>query len=149
VKHLQAALCLIFLAMPFTVLHADPWGRLFTTPVQRAQLDSGQAALVNADDSSDNASKAAALLPVRVTGTLTSSNGKRIVWLNGKPVTKGVRVLGPGRVELHATSSTDHRLVKSGQLLYPQSGEIVEGYAALPSTPGAVAAQAEATDEPM
>lgn len=145
-KSLQLTLCLIFLTIPWTTLQADPWGQLFTSPAQRAQLDSGQAAPVKTDDSSGNTAQAGSLQPIQVTGTLTSSRGKRVVWLNGKPVTQGVRVLGAGRVELHVTSDTDHRLVKSGQLLYPQTGEIVEGYAALPASPVDVTEQTAQTE---
>lgn len=144
-KPVYLTLWLVALAISWTTSHADPWGRLFTTPAQRAQLDNGQSVPVSADDSSGDAPQAAATQPIQLTGTLTSSRGNHTVWLNGEPVTQGVRVLGAGRVQLRVTSAPDARLMKSGQLLYPQSGEIVEGYAASQSVPTDAAAPTAAT----
>lgn len=144
-KPVFLTLWLIGLAISWTNSHADQWGHLFTTPAQRAQLDSSRSAPVTTDDGSNDAPQAAALQPIQLTGTLTSSRGKRTVWLNGKPVTQGVRVLDAGRVQLRITSTDDARLMKSGQLLYPQSGEIVEGYAAAQSAPAETNVQTDTT----
>jgi len=128
----QTFLCLwlICFAAPWTMLQADPWGRLFTTPLQRAQLDSGQVAPVNTGNASNDTPQTPSIKPLQLTGTLTSSSGKHTVWLNGKPVKHGVRLLGAGRVQLRVTSAERPRLMKSGQLLYPQTGKVVEGYEA-------------------
>ena len=129
-KQASLLLWLICLAAPWTSLRADPWGHLFTTPLQRAQLDSGQAAPVNTSNASNDTQQTPSIKPLQLTGTLTSSRGHHTVWLNGKPVTQGVRLLGAGRVQLRVTSAEHPRLMKSGQLLYPQTGKIVEAYAA-------------------
>jgi len=135
VKRIRLALSLICLATPWSQSHADAWGQLFTTSAQRAQLDGGQIAVAKTGNASDNVAQAASVKTIRLTGTLTSSRGIHTVWLNGKPADRDVRILTDGRVELHISSSTDHRLMKSGQLLNPQTGEIVEGYAAPQITP--------------
>ncbi len=142
-KPLHLMFWFIALATPWATLHADPWGRLFTTPVQRAQLDSGQTAPAKTDDSTSDTPQPGVTERIRLTGTLTSSRGTRTAWLNGKPVTQGVRVLGPGRVQLSAPAADKRRLLKSGQLLYPQTGEIVEGYAAPQVAPGDAGVQTE------
>jgi len=129
-KQASLLLWLICLAVPWTSLRADPWGHLFTTPLQRAQIDSGQATPVNTGNVSNDTQQTPSIKPLQLTGTLTSSRGHHTVWLNGKPVTQGVRLLGAGRVQLRVTSAERPRQMKSGQLLYPQTGKIVEGYAA-------------------
>ena len=134
-KRIRLALSLIFLSTPWSLSHADAWGQLFTTPAQRAQLDGGQTAVAKAENSPDGAAQAVSVGSIQLTGTLTSSRGTHAVWLNGKPADRDVRILADGRVELHISSATDHRLMKSGQLLNPQTGEIVEGYAAPQTTP--------------
>lgn len=150
-KLLQLTLWLICLTTPWTTLHADPWGRLFTTPSQRAQLDSGQTEAANTGNSSGDAPQNATIEPIRLTGTLTGSRGKQAVWLNGKPVTQGVRVLGAGQVHLRVTPADKPRLMKSGQLLDPQTGEIIEGYAVPRSSPTDITTQTEPdpADAPM
>jgi len=151
VKRIHLILWAVFLIAPWSTLHADAWGRLFTTQIQRAQLDSGQTAPKVSGNSSSESSQAAAIKPIQLTGTLTSSHGKRTVWLNGKPVTQGVRILGAGRVQLRITSADDSRLMKSGQLIYPQSGEIVEGYSISNPSPTDTTMQTEmeSADVPM
>jgi len=144
VKPLHLMFWFIVLTTPWATLQADPWGRLFTTPLQRAQLDSGQTAPVKTDDEASQSPQPAAIERIRLTGTLTSSRGTRTAWLNGKPVSQGVRVLGPGQVQLSTPAAGKHRLLKSGQLLYPQTGEIVEGYATPQVAPADAGAQTEA-----
>ncbi|VAW78156.1 hypothetical protein MNBD_GAMMA15-1186 [hydrothermal vent metagenome] len=150
-KALPLILWLVCLSVPWTPLSADPWGRLFTTPIQRAQLDNGQITPTDTEDASGEAHQAARLLPIQLTGTLTSSRGKQTVWLNGKPAPKSVRVLGAGRVQLRAPSTDTLHFMKSGQLLYPQTGEIVEGYIAAQAEPddNALQAESESADVPM
>jgi len=151
VKTLRFTFWLSCLLIPLSTAHADPWGRLFTTPAQRSQLDAGQVVNSQVSQPSDNDSQAIAPRPIRITGTLTSSSGKHTVWLNGKPARQGVRVLEAGRVQLRVTSSASPRRMKSGQLLYPKTGKVVEGYAARPSTLDGKPTQAEPknVNEPM
>lgn len=126
---------LVILLSPCTTVLADPWGLLFTTPDERARLDSGQAESVpSASSRSGRTKQQNSDQSVRVTGTLTSSRGKRTAWLNGKPAGSDVRVLGAGRVQLPAPSSNTTILIKSGQRFNPQTGEIAEGYTAPPET---------------
>jgi len=155
VKRSHMILWVTCLVMPWASLHADSWGQLFTTPTQRAQLDSEQTTPVNTIGSSNpgssGTSQAPAIETIQLTGTITSSRGTHTVWLNGKPVTQGVRVLGPGRVQLNVNTSDHPHLMKSGQLIYPQSGEIVEGYANRQSSQATVTVQTgtESADTPM
>lgn len=124
---------LVILLSPCTTVLADPWGLLFTTPGERARLDSGQAESVpSASSSSGGTKQAHPVQSVRVTGTLTSSRGKRTAWLNGKPAGSDVRVLGAGHVQFRPASSNTPLLIKSGQRFDPQTGEIVEGYTVAP-----------------
>ena len=154
-KKLQLILWASCLLTAWTTLYADPWGQLFTTPVQRAQLDSGKPAPVKTDSATESgsgsSSQGTVVEAIQLTGTLTNSRGTGTVWLNGKPVTQGVRVLGAGRVQLQIYTSKHPHLLKSGQLIYPQSGEIVEGYTTSPVTQTDTTPQAgmESADMPM
>ncbi|TCK16862.1 hypothetical protein DFR30_0081 [Thiogranum longum] len=150
-RYSNLALSLIFLLTPCATALADPWGLLFTTPNQRARLDSGQAEPApSASSSSGGSRQESAVEPIQLTGTLTSNRGKRTAWINGKPASRDVRVLGAGRVQLYTPSSESPLLIKSGQRLNPQTGEIVEGYTAPPEAVNATAqTETDTADAPM
>lgn len=70
-------LCLV----PCTQTQAKELGRLFFTPEQRQQLESGQLRGISAADGS-----ASSLV---VNGIVQKHGGKRTVWINGVPQTAG------------------------------------------------------------
>ncbi len=150
-RYSNLAISLILLLAPAAGALADPWGLLFTSPGQRARLDSGQAQPApSASSSSGGSSRERAALPVKLTGTLTSNRGKRVAWINGKPASRDVRVLGAGQVQLYTPSSESPLLIKSGQQINPRTGEIIEGYAAAPETAGTTAqTETDTADAPM
>ena len=126
---------LAILLSPCADVLADPWGLLFTTPDERARLDSGQTETVpSASNSSGGNIPENTVQPAQLTGTLTSNRGKRMAWINGSPAGRDVRVIGAGRVQLRTPSSNNPLLIKSGQRFDPRTGEIVEGYTVPPAT---------------
>ncbi|MDX8400981.1 MAG: hypothetical protein R8K20_12150 [Gallionellaceae bacterium] len=70
---------LLTLLLSFTLspmAQADELGRLFFTPQQRKQLEQEQQTLNAAGANTQNT--------ITVNGLIQSSNGNRIVWINGK-----------------------------------------------------------------
>lgn len=116
----------------------DPYGLLFTTPGERAQLDSRFAAGGGDDQASAApvAEESRAPRPLKLNGTLTSSAGKKEAWINGElqlstgsKQTARIRVLDSDRVQVRASLSGAVRNMKPGQVLDPETGKISEAYA--------------------
>ena len=115
---------------------AEPLGRLFFTPQERAALDfvrSERDRIAHMAGAPD-ATKSSRL---SYTGVVQASDGASTVWLNHRPV-DGRQAFGPtGRVvQLHADGALTVRLprrsqavtLKVGQALEPHSGQVVEDY---------------------
>ena len=73
-----ALLCLGLIAAPLT--HAEPLGRLFFTPEQRAQLEYSKSQSSDPGDSSR---------VLTVNGIVQKHGGERTVWINGTPQIAG------------------------------------------------------------
>jgi hypothetical protein len=125
-RHLAVLLCLGLCAG--SPAWADDLGRLFTTPVDRARIDAVRAGRAPAaePDAPANAVTADRLI---VNGTLTGSDGKRLVWVNGARVEEGRDPVlqKDGRIRLGWRDGT--RALKPGQGLDLSSGEVFESYA--------------------
>ncbi len=99
-------------------------GRLFTTPQERARLDaqlpvSGPSR--NAGDPSGSETKRGLLT---VNGVVTGSDGRRIVWLNGRQRTRGVVLKEDAQVLVRRVGVT----LKAGQSFDLRRGRIHEAY---------------------
>jgi len=118
---------LLLCALHLTAIHAaEPIGRLFFTPAQRATLDAGKelekpkgAARVVHGPSS-----------VQVNGVVQRSDGESMVWINGKPVGKGSSVAAsvsnsdPAAVRVRIRGNDQAADLRVGQTLDTASGKI-------------------------
>lgn len=131
---------------------ADPLGRLFLTPAERAALDivrqnsappeqiPGRAEAE--DEEAPQAQAAAESLPViTVHGYVKRSDGKNTVWVNGKPVQKKSgeksyevgRLQGnTGRVPIRVPATGQTVKLKAGQSYDPASNQVVDSLRDLP-----------------
>ena len=134
----QIAIAVMFMLFSIGV-HAnnDPYGRLFTTPDQRARLDNrfdgqgtGNASApgIAGNDHQDTR-------PLKLNGTLTSSIGKQEVWINGERQlasgerkSSNVRLLKAGSVRVKPSVSGQAHDMKPGQVLDPNTGKVIEAY---------------------
>lgn len=126
---------------------AEPLGRLFFTPAQRAQLDTARSQKSRAMLPSDTE---AAPLPETITysGMVRRNDGKSTVWLNNRAIndrqpTEGVPAVGrvrpDGRIVLEPPQGGPRTELKVGQSLEIVSGTIEEPYARRATAPKAEA----------
>lgn len=129
-----ATLCLLTSRGAFA---ADPYGLMFTTPEQRAQLDNrfNGNAVNDATLSASGLSETLAPQSLKLNGTLISNTGRKEVWINGRPqvaaaagATANVRVLGPDVVQVRPSPTAQARPMKPGQVMDVTSGKIREAY---------------------
>jgi hypothetical protein len=122
---------------------AEPLGRLFFTPAQRAQLDTARSQKSRAMLPSDTE---AAPLPETITysGMVRRNDGKSTVWLNNRAIndrqpTEGVPAVGrvrpDGRIILEPPQGGPRTELKVGQSLEIVSGTIEEPYARRATAP--------------
>ena len=126
------------IAMFFFTLSAegDPYGTLFTTAAQRAKLNGQPDTAQTAQSiSGQEVDKSSAVAPIRLNGTLLSSEGKKEVWLDGQPQLSGaapdknrIRLLRTDRVHIQANNGTVVHAMKPGQVLDPETGQVSEYY---------------------
>ncbi len=123
-------------------------GRLFTSPAQRDALNElrRQEQLTGANEVKSGAGATSATSPgqpadfavVRVNGVVKRSHGEESVWINGRQV-QGHQ--GPDDIRLYRGPDRHNRVllglpdktlvkVKPGQSVEPESGKVVESYAA-------------------
>lgn len=115
----------------------DPYGLLFTSPAQRAQLDNrfnGNHA--GESDAGATAATQPASPSLKLNGTVVSSTGRKAAWINGQRHLSGsrgsaadVRVIGPDNVQVRTAPSATLRTMKPGQVMDAATGQISEAYA--------------------
>ena len=119
----------VVLSCAFATAAADDLGRLFSTPEERARIDNMRAGVVTATEAGDTETVDQLVL----NGTLTGSNGKRLAWVNGRPVTaddagSDTTLLYDGRVRLRWREGAVARDLKPGQVVDKVTGEVFEVY---------------------
>ena len=126
---------------------ADPVGRLFFTPAQRASLDIARTqrarnTLVNERTVDETVAPAAQTITYG--GMVRRGDGKSTVWINGRPVNDndpvgGVSLVGrvrpDGGVSLQVPQSGHSVNLKPGQSIELLSGVIEEAYSRIPIQP--------------
>lgn len=134
---------------------AEPLGRLFFTPEQRAQMDVARAQRSRA--TLEAAIEEQAPLPEIVTfhGIVRRSDGKSTVWMNDRAINDGAeagrlpppRPRADGSIMLELPQSERRINLKVGQSVELLSGTIAEPYARapVPPKPGAGKPQPSAT----
>lgn len=141
---MRRTLAIVTFLFCLTQAQAEPLGRLFFTPEERAAMgavtgrESAISGFAAAEGDSAAAPPANALT---FNGYVKRSGGKNTVWLNGKPhresaVPQQVSVSGknraPGEIAVKLPNSSRVYPLKVGQTLMPGSGEIREGYRRAP-----------------
>lgn len=123
-------LCLVLVAAPACAVEVGgELGRLFFTPEQRALLDltrRAQPGAAQADDSYDG---------LTLSGVVTRSDGKRMVWINGRPQPVGEGLTNgrsPASASIPLPGGEGKVRLKVGQTLDPTSGKVEEGYRRAP-----------------
>jgi hypothetical protein len=131
---------------------AEPLGRLFFTPTQRATLDAGKEL--------DKPRQATAVLPgprtLKVDGVVTRSDGESTVWVNGAPANAPRAGAAPIYAKPSGNAGAKIRVLESesslrvGQTLDRRTGRVTEPYErkqaapAVESTPATAAPPAPA-----
>lgn len=138
-SHLLALAALAALFQPHSSL-ADDLGVLFTTPAQRAALDSGQPAPVESGSGGKHGQDTQGPSRITLNGTLVSSVGRKQVWLNDEPELGPGRATGMGltllprnRVQINRSASPAPLILKPGQSVDLVNGQITESYSNAPA----------------
>jgi hypothetical protein len=130
--------------LPWCTTHsAEPLGRLFFTPSQRAALDAGKQI--------SKPRTVRAVAPrrpraVTLNGVVTRSDGESAVWINGHEAggktVSGVRAstsaTDPTSVQLRVGGARKSVRLRVGQQLDPASGKVLERYEAADTRASAV-----------
>ena len=122
---------------------AEPVGRLFFTPAQRALLDVARSRRARTTLSTEGTEETAAPLAQTITygGMVRRDDGKSTVWINGRPVNDndtagGASIVGrvrpDGSVSLQVPQSGRSVELKPGQSIELLSGTIEEAYSRRP-----------------
>lgn len=106
---MRAFLAILILLLPLTARAAEPLGRLFFTPEQRAQLDTLRTKKVVAAQVKDEPAPEF----VTYSGIITRGDGKTTVWVNNKALSE---------VDMRDTASLVGRVERDGRILV-QSGQ--------------------------
>jgi len=123
---------------------AEPLGRMFFTPAQRAQLDVARTQRARTTLATEQTEEVVTAAPVPQTitydGMVRRSDGKTTVWINSRPVndkeTAGAAIVGRvhanGAVSLQVPQSGRSVELKPGQSIELLSGAIEEGFSRKP-----------------
>ena len=136
---------LVFIALmvPFVSTAAEPLGRLFFTPQQRATLDNARAQKTTAKIEAETEP----ITPpekISVNGVIKRSDGQSTVWINNRPLNEkrapsGIKIISHSAdnasVTLQLPQSSHNVDLKVGQNLDATSGQIQENYQMLPPPP--------------
>ncbi len=158
-KRLLPALALLMLAPP--AFAAEPIGRLFFTPDQRASLDAARDKRTRTTLSTEETTEKKAPPPpgsevVTYGGMVRRSDGKTTVWLNNRALNEKDTVAGPmvgrvrpdGSVTLQSPQSGRNLSLKVGERAELVSGRIEEGYSRSPAPKPAARVEAAPAGKP-
>ncbi len=127
---LPVFVCCLVLLTPFSASRADSLGRLFTTPQERASLDSKSGIkLANRNTAQSKASQ-----HIKLNGTVTSSTGKRNFWVNGKkhsnknPDEPRVHLTKSRQIQIDTPYRSKSAIIKPGQVLNLGNGQVYEAF---------------------
>lgn len=156
-------LAFITLMLPLVSSAAEPLGRLFFTPQQRATLDNarGQNIKIEVEVETETPN----LEIISVNGMIKRSDGQSTVWINNQPLNEkrapsGIKIISrsadDARVTLQLPPSRRNVDLKVGQNLDAVTGQIQESYQRPPmpplnekiTAPSAQSAQPNATPAP-
>jgi len=134
-------LLILLMLSPAAALAAEPFGRLFTTPAERATLDhlrqTRKIEPVNVDPTQEIIELAPVVPPaISVQGYVKRSDGKKgTVWINGQPVQEsssadGVEVgklpKNGNQVQIKVPGLDKNLKLKAGQTYDPETNSVSE-----------------------
>jgi hypothetical protein len=131
---------LITLMLPLIGSAAEPLGRLFFSPGQRATLDNARKQNIKIDVETETPTPEI----ISVNGMIRRSDGLSTVWVNNQPLNEkhapsGIKIIsrssGDARVTLQLPPSSRNVDLKVGQDLDAISGQIQESYQRRPLPP--------------
>jgi hypothetical protein len=131
---------LITLMLPLIGSAAEPLGRLFFSPEQRATLDNARKQNIKINVETETPTPEI----ISVNGMIQRSDGLSTVWVNNRPLNEkhapsGIRIIsrssGDARVTLQLPPSSRNVDLKVGQNLDAISGQIQENYQRRPVPP--------------
>jgi len=157
-------LAFIIFMLPLVSSAAEPLGRLFFTPQQRATLDNARGQKIKIDVEVEPETPAP-LEIISVNGVIKRSDGQSTVWINNRPLNEkrapsGIKIISrsadDARVTLQLPQSSRNVDLKVGQNLDAITGQIQENYQRAPmpplnekiTAPSAQSAQPNATPAP-
>jgi hypothetical protein len=142
----RAYLCIVLACTASTQLAAQPLGRLFFTPEERAALDSsrGQKNVAGKSVSANALEASPTPQVITLNGLVRRSDGKSTVWLNHSALTerdmlKGRPVIGNIRTDGTITLRAPHSGA-SFDLKVGQRAELLSGRDIRPVTPATASA---------
>ena len=130
--------------LPWWATHAaEPWGRLFFTPSQRATLDAGKPV---AKPRAVRALAPRGPRAVTLNGIVTRSDGESAVWVNGREaggetvpgVSASTSSTDPTSAQIRVGGARKFVQLRVGQHLDPVSGKVLEPYESAVSRAAAV-----------
>lgn len=135
-------LAFITLMLPLVSSAAEPLGRLFFTPQQRATLDNARGQNIKIDVEVET--ETPNLEIISVNGMIKRSDGQSTVWINNQPLNEkrapsGIKIISrsadDARVTLQLPPSRRSVDLKVGQNLDAVTGQIQESYQRPPMPP--------------
>ena len=133
-------LAFITLMLPLVSFSAEPLGRLFFTPQQRATLDNSRGQNIKIEVETETP----AVEIISVNGVIKRSDGQSTVWINNHPLNEkrapsGIKIISrsadDASVTLQLPQSSRNVDLKVGQNLDTASGQIQESYQRAPLLP--------------
>ena len=136
-------LAFITLMLPLVGFSAEPLGRLFFTPQQRATLDNSRGQKIKIEVETVE-TEPPALDIISFNGVIKRSDGRSTVWINNHPLNEkhapsGIKIISrsadDASVTLQLPQSSRNVDLKVGQNLDTASGQIQESYQRAPLLP--------------
>jgi hypothetical protein len=133
--------------LPWWATHAaEPWGRLFFTPSQRATLDAGKPVAKPRTARTVRAVAPRGPRAVTLNGVVTRSDGESAVWVNGREaggetgpgVSASTSATDPTSAQIRVGGARKFVQLRVGQHLDPVSGKVLEPYESAVSRAAAV-----------
>jgi hypothetical protein len=144
-------LIVAMLTAPALEAHAaEPLGRLFFTPAQRATLDAGKQ--LDLPKTAQQQPTVRGPRSLTVNGIVTRSDGESTVWVNGKPANTARPGTAPIVAKPSGNASARVRVLESdarlrvGQTLDRRTGKVTESYEGKHNSSGTMT---EETENPL
>ena len=126
---ITSLLCLMYSSVSLAGYDASDLQQLFTDKKQRSQIDAARSGNVTAAELPQTSQ-------VKMSGYMTRSNGKSVVWLNNTNTLQSSK-MGDVRVQgatvgknkkVTLTVGGNHKRLKPGEVWHKDTGKVIENY---------------------